>query len=148
MNRSQLSNVQGTYRLVHRELPDGKVQRPPEVLGIFAYTKTHRYSTVVWKDASGKVYSETYLAEYKLTESEYSETMVYLTVDDQISGKATQHEFSGPSASSPVEVKGNIVKIIPPQSFEKAFSLTFEFEKDTLKATAPGLFVDYWEKVD
>ncbi len=141
------TNIEGSYILTHRELPDGTVQRPPEVLGFYTNTKAHRHNTVAWKRADGKVYSESYLAEYQLAEGRYSETMIYLTVDDQLSGKATTHEFSTQSASSPVSVEKGVIKFAAPQPFEKAFSLRFEFEKNTFKAIAPGMFVDYWEKV-
>jgi hypothetical protein len=34
-----------------------------------------------------------------------------------------------------------------PQAFEKALSITVEFNQATLKATGKDLFIDYWEKV-
>ena len=32
-------NILGTYRLIRRELPDGTVQLPPSVKGMFTYRK-------------------------------------------------------------------------------------------------------------
>jgi hypothetical protein len=39
---AQGPSVEGTYRLVSRTLPDGKVQSPPDVIGLMTYTKGYR----------------------------------------------------------------------------------------------------------
>jgi len=46
-------NIEGTYRLIRRELPDGTVQLPPIVKGMFTYTKEFRDFSVVWQDDHG-----------------------------------------------------------------------------------------------
>jgi hypothetical protein len=40
-------SIEGTDRLISRQTPDGTRLRPPEVIGLFTYTKTHRnFNTV------------------------------------------------------------------------------------------------------
>ncbi len=71
-------NIEGTYQLVRRELPDGAVQLPLAVKGMITLTKEFRNFSVVWKDDEGKFYSECYVARYTLTDKEYTETSEYL----------------------------------------------------------------------
>ncbi len=52
-----VTNIEGTYQLVRRELPGGTVQFPPALKGMITYTKTFRNFSVLWKE-NGKFYSE------------------------------------------------------------------------------------------
>jgi hypothetical protein len=140
-------NIEGTYRLVRRELPDGTVQLPPTLKGMFTYTREFRNFSVVWKDDEGNYYSECYVARYTLTEMEYSETQEYLIVDDQIGGKGISYDLANTTASSPVSIEGGRISFALPQPFERALSITVEFDGGKLKATGKELFIDYWEKV-
>ena len=140
-------SIEGTYQLVRRELPDGTAQLPPAVRGMITYTKELRNFSVVWKDDEGRFYSECYVANYTLTDTEYAETSEYLIVDDQIGGKGISYDLSNPTAKSPVSVQGGLIKFALPQPFEKALSITLEFEGSGLKAMGKDLFIDYWEKV-
>lgn len=140
-------SIEGTYQLVRRELPDGTVQRPPAVKGMITYTKGFRNFSVVWKDDKNKFYSECYVARYTLTDKEYAETSEYLVVDDQIGGKGISYDLSNNTAKSPVSIDGRRIRFALPQPFEKALSITVEFDGAALKATGKDLFIDYWEKV-
>ena len=140
-------NIEGTYKLVRRELPDGTVQLPPVVKGMLTMTKEMRNFSVVWKDDKGKYYSECYVARYTLTEKEYTETSEYLIVNDQIGGRGISYDLSNTTAKSPVTFDGVRVRFALPQPFEKALSIIAEFDATTLKATGKDLFIDYWEKV-
>ena len=135
-------NIEGTYQLVRRELPDGTVQFPPAMKGMITYTKEFRNFSVVWKDDQGRFYSECYVARYTLTDQEYAETSEYLTVDDQIGDKGISYDLSNTTAKSPVSTRFALS-----QPFEQALSITVEFDGATLKATGKDLFIDYWEKI-
>ena len=50
---SSTPSIAGTYRLVSRQMPDGTLLRPPEVIGLFTYTKTHRNFNILQKGATG-----------------------------------------------------------------------------------------------
>ena len=139
--------IEGTYRLVRRELPDGAVQVPPAVMGMITFTKEYRNFSVAWKDEEGRYYSVCYVARYKLTQAEYTETPEYLIVDDQIGGKGIRYDLSNAAASSPVSFEGGRIRFALPQPFEKAMSVTLEIGRGRLKATGKDLFVDYWETV-
>jgi hypothetical protein len=52
---SSAPSIEGTYRLVSRQFRDGTTLKPPEVMGLFTYTKTHRNFNIVRKDATGKL---------------------------------------------------------------------------------------------
>lgn len=139
--------IEGTYQLVRRELPDGTVQLPPVVKGMMTYTKGFRNFSVVWKDEEGRFYSECYVARYALTDKEYAETSEYLIVDDQIGGKGISYDLSNTTARSPVSLDRGRIRFAMPQPFEKALSITAEFDGVGLKATGKDMFIDYWEKV-
>jgi hypothetical protein len=139
--------IEGTYSLSRRELPDGTVQLPPAVKGMMTFTRNFRNFSVVWKDEQGKFYSECYVARYSLTEEAYAETSEYLIVDDQIGGKGISYDLSATTSRSEVSIEGTRITFALPQPFEKALSITVEFDGDILKATGKDQFVDYWEKV-
>ena len=140
-------NIEGTYQLVRRELPDGTVQFAPAVKGMITYTKEFRNFSVVSKDDQGRFYSECYVARYTLTDQEYAETSEYLIVDDQIGDKGISYDLSNTTAKSPVSIDGGRIRFALPQPFEQAPPITVEFDGATLKATGKDLFIDYWEKV-
>jgi hypothetical protein len=139
---SPVPTIEGTYKLISRQLPDGTMQQPPEIMGLFTYTKSHRNFNIVWKDAAGKISSYSLASTYTLTPTEYSETLLFSISTDQIGGKDTVYDLSGKTQSSPVTMDGGRIQFKPP--FDPP---TVVFEGDTLTATAEGRFVDVWEKV-
>jgi hypothetical protein len=58
---SSAPSIEGTYRLVSRQLPDGTVLKPPDIMGLLTYTKSHRNFNIVWKDATGKFHIPSHL---------------------------------------------------------------------------------------
>lgn len=141
---SSASSIKGTYRLVSRQFPDGTTLKPPELMGLWTYTKTHRNFNIVRKDATGKFSSRSSMSTYKLTATEYSETVLFSIVNDQIGGKDIVYDLSGQTRSAPVTVDGGRLQ----------FTLPFEtralvFEGNTVAATAANnANVDTWEKVE
>lgn len=140
-------SIEGTYQLTKRELPDGTVQHPPDVMGMVTFTKEFRNFNVVWSDDEGKFYSECYVARYKLTNQEYTETSEYLIVDDQIGGKEINYDLTKTTARSKVSIDGERISFALPQSFEQALSISVIFDGDSLTATGKDLFIDYWVRI-
>jgi len=140
-------SIVGTYRLMRREFPDGTIQHTPEIQGMMTYTGQWRNFSVVWKDPEGRYYSECYVAEYTLTDTEYSETSHYLIVDDQINGAGISYDMGESTASSPVAVGDGRVVFDLPQPFERALHITVTFDGDVFRAELRDLFVDVWQKV-
>jgi hypothetical protein len=139
---SSAPSIEGTYRLVSRRTPDGTMLRPPEVMGLFTYTKTHRNFNIVQKDAAGKFRSFSVVSTYTLTPTEYTETLLFSIRTDQIEGKEPVYDLVGQTRSAPVTVKGGRIQFKAP--FEPP---SFVFEGNKLTATLDGR-VDVWEKVE
>jgi hypothetical protein len=138
---SPAPSLVGTYRLVSRQMPDGTVLRPPEVIGLFTYTKTHRNFNIVQKDAAGKFRSFSIVSTYTLTPTEYTETLLFSIRTDQIEGKDPVYDLAGQTCRAPVTVEGGRIQ------FKLPFDLpSFVFEGNKLTATRNN--VDVWEKVD
>jgi hypothetical protein len=140
---SSAPSIEGTYQLSSRQLPDGTVLKPPDIMGLLTYTKSHRNFNVIWKNATGKFFSYSLVSTYTLTPTEYSETILFSILHDQIGGKEINYDLSGPTRSVPVNVEGGRLQ----------FKLPFDppavvFEGDKMTATAEGRFIDVWEKVD
>ncbi|MCI0694952.1 hypothetical protein L0337_23450 [candidate division KSB1 bacterium] len=142
-NNGKAPNIEGTYKLISRQLPDGKMQTAPEVIGLLTYTKTHRNFNVIWKDANGKFFSYSLVSTYKLTAAEYTETVVFSVLNDQISGKQISYDLSGQTRTVPVAVKDGKLEFKMP--FDPP---SIVFDENWITAKAEGLFTDYWERVD
>jgi hypothetical protein len=139
---SAAPTIEGTYQLVSRKLPDGTMQRPPEIMGLLTYTKSHRNFNVVWKDANNKFFSYSLVSTYTLTPTEYRETIIFSILNDQIGGQDIVYDLSGKTQRVPVTIDGGRLQ----------FKLPFDppsvvFEGDRMTATAEGRFVDVWQKV-
>ncbi len=141
--QAQVPNIEGTYRLVSRELPDGSIQEPPDVLGLGTFTKQYRSFNIMWTDAEGRRFSMSYIARYSLTPTEYSETSVYRLANDPIAG-GLNYDLDGPSGTSAVTVEGGRIQFVLPLYQEP----TVVFEGDRLTASVEGEFIDNWERVD
>jgi hypothetical protein len=127
-----------------RELPDGIVQAPPDVMGLLTYTKKYRNFNVMWKDARGKFFSISSVATYKLTSTVYREKNIYYMINDEIGGEGISYDLESESGISSVTVEDGRIKFQFPLHDEPSVV----FEKDKLTATKPEEFVDYWEKVE
>jgi hypothetical protein len=138
---AQTPSIEGTYQLTSRKLPDGTMLKPPDIMGLYTFTKTHINFNIVRKDATGKFASFSHVSTYKLTATEYSETRLFSIRTDQIGGKDIVYDHSGKTQSAPVKMEGGRIQFKHP--FEPP-SLVFEGNKIT--ATAEGSFVDVWEK--
>jgi hypothetical protein len=141
---AQAPSIEGTYQLISRTLPDGTVLKPPDIMGLCTYTKSHRNFNLVQKDATGKFLSGSRVATYKLTATEYSETLLFSIVNDQIGGKDIVYDLSGQTRSAPVTVAGGRIQFKNPVNRR-----TFVFEGNRWTSTAENNAnaVDVWEKV-
>lgn len=139
-------SIEGTYRLVSRDLPDGSKQVPPTMDGLMTFTKGYRNFNIYSKDARGKVFSVSYVATYRLTPNEYREKSIFFLVNDEIGGKAVSYDLSAPSGTSPVKVTGIRIETKLPLHGEP----DIVFEGNKMTATGKGVygtFVDHWHRV-
>jgi hypothetical protein len=140
---AEAPSIEGTYKLVSRDLPNGMKQSPPDVVGLMTFTKKYRNFNIYVKDASGMLFSISAIAAYSLTEQEYSEKNIYYMVNDQGSSKGASYDLSGVTATSPVSIKDKRIEFQLPLHGEPAVV----FEGDKFTATVKGAFIDYWEMV-
>ena len=46
--------IEGTWKLLSRDLPDGSKQTPPDIMGLLTFQDGYRNLNVYWTDADGK----------------------------------------------------------------------------------------------
>ena len=140
---AQTQSIEGTYQLVLRKLPDGTMLKPPDIMGLCTFTKSHRNFNFVLKDATGKFFSFSVVSTYTLTATEYSETLLFSIRTDQTGGKDLVYDLSGQTRSTPVTVEGGRIQFKHP--FDPR---SFVFEGNTWTSTREdNTNVDVWEKV-
>jgi hypothetical protein len=139
---AQSSELEGTWRLVMRELPDGKKILPPDVLGLSSYANGHKNQNVVWRTPDGKVASLSGISMVKLTENEYSETVLYSRLVDPSNPQGMLLNVSGETKIVPLKREGGRIQYKLP--FAPPMVVV---DGDKITATAEGAFTDHWERV-
>ena len=134
-------SIEGTYKFLWRKLPDGTTLKPPMAMGIQTFTKDVRNFNIMWVDSSGKHFSISVYSKYRLTDKDYTETINFLIMNDEISGKGLSY-ITNQTKTVPVNIEGNKIKIKLP--FDPP---TVTFDGNKITAIAEGQFTDYWEKV-
>ena len=140
---AQTPSIEGSYHIVSQQRADGMVLKPPDIMGLCTYTKSHWNFNLVQKDAKGKFRSVSYVATYKLTATEYSETRLFRIINDQIGGQDIVYDLSSETRSVPVTMEGGRIQYKSP--FSRA---SLVFEGNTRIATVEGEVVEVWEKVE
>ena len=141
---AQAQEMDGTWKLVMRKLPDGTTLTAPAVLGTYTIHRDLQNLNVFWHTPEGKPASVSEISTYNISETNYTATMLFRAFNDG-SGKPTTYDLSGATENTPVTHEGG----------RFSFALPFGepsvvFEGDKLTATAKGQFgqfVDYWERV-
>jgi hypothetical protein len=136
-------SIRGTYMLVSRDLAGGGTLKPPSIVGMMTYTEKYRNFNVAWSDSAGKHTSISYVAEYSLSDKEYTEKSLYYCINDEITGGGLKYDFGNASGTAPVTIDGAQIKAKFPLNNEPEVV----FEGSKLTATRAGAFVDHWEKV-
>jgi len=135
-------NLEGTFRLVSRDLPDGTTVEPPDMQGLLTYAEGYRNFNIYWTDAGGNPTSISVIAEYELTGDTYTETNVYTMVNEAAAG-GVQYDLAPTSGSAPVTRGESALSMKLPLRGEPDVVVT----ADGLTATMEGEFVDHWERV-
>jgi len=135
-------DIKGTYKLVSRQLPDGTLLKPPQIMGLLTYTDTHRNFNLVGQDAMGKFFISI-AATYTLTPTEYIQTQQFNVRNDASDRTKVVYDVAEKKSSAPVKMESGRIEFMP----EGEPTLVFEGTK--LTATRRGQqdsFVDIWEK--
>lgn len=143
-------SIAGTYQLTKRTLADGKVLSPPAIHGMFTLTSSQRNFNVGWQDPSGKHFSYSVISNYKLTNKEYSETVLFSVSNDEIGlmpgskpGTGPVYVVNGETKTVPVKIEGTKIGFQPPMD-----SPYLVYDGNKMTATIEGTLVDTWEKVE
>lgn len=142
-NSGKAPNLEGSYKLIMRRLPDGSMHTAPEINGLLTFTKTHKNLNIVWKDAQGKLHSHAVMSTYKLTATDYSETILFGVENDAAGAQKTNYDLSGQSRSVPLVANGNHLEFQLPFDHAK-----MAFDENWITTKTEGKFTDYWERVE
>jgi hypothetical protein len=137
----KIPSITGTYKFISRKLPDGTILNPPMVNGIQTFTKDERNFNIMWTDKDGKHFSFSVFSTYKFTDKDYTESIIFGIMNDEISGKGLTY-ITNQTKTAPITYDGKKLEFKLP--FDPP-AVTFEGNKMT--ATAEGMFTDTWEKV-
>jgi hypothetical protein len=137
-------SIEGTYRLMARDLPDGSRLEPPDVGGMLTYAGKFRHMNVYWTDAGGQIASINMVSEYELVDKRYWEQSIFYMSNNEIDGSGMTYDLTRPGGASPVWIgnKGLISFELP--LFDEP---SVVFANGGLTATREGGFVDHWVKV-
>jgi hypothetical protein len=138
---AQAQGIEGSWKLAMRKLPDGTIVVPPAVQGSITWHNGLLQRIVFWHTPEGKLTSFSGVSTYKISGTDYSETLLFSVLDGG-SGKAPAYNLTTETKSTPVTREGGRI----------AFKLPFDppsvvIEDKKMTATAEGKFVDYWEQV-
>lgn len=130
-----------TWRLVMRKLPDGTVQTPPTVQGMSTFKNGVNQLIVFWPAPDGKPASLSEISKWEWSATEVAVTPTLVIFDDG-SGKGPVYAVGGERKIAAVIRQGNRISyqhpIDPPYVVR---------DGDRMTATLAGVFVDYWERV-
>ena len=137
-----IPSITGTYKFVSRTLPDGTILKPPMVNGIQTFTNDKRNFNIMWTNKDKKHFSYSVYSTYKLTDKDYTESIIFGIMNDEISGKGLTY-LTNQTKTVPITYnKGKL-----------DFKLPFDppkvmFDGNKMIATSEGQFTDTWEKVN
>lgn len=142
---AQDTGIEGTYILESRVLANGTVIKPPELFGLYNLEAGYINFNLVNRDPGGKVQSVSYIGKYQFNGSEYSQEIIYVTVNNQIDGLPVSYDFEKKSGTSQVNKSdGKIEFTFPPQNQIKAI-----FSPGSFKAQrVDGAYTDNWKRVN
>lgn len=136
-------SIDGTYRLVSRfQVADSSTVTAPDIFGIATFEEGYRSTIISWRDQNGLVFASSIIAKFTLTDSAYSETILFGTTHNEIGAQPVKYNFEGQSGSSPLKKDGDKLTFKLPLG---APVLTFDGDK--LTSTVDKVSIDTWERV-
>jgi hypothetical protein len=139
---AQAQELEGTWKLVMRKLPDGTTLVPPAVLGVYTVHNGLQNINVFWHTPEGNPASYARISTYKISDTEYTETLLFNAFDEG-NGKPPAYNLKGDTEKTSVTRDGSRI------AFQQPFgepSVVFEGDKFTATLQGPKI-VDYWERV-
>ena len=140
---AQNPSIEGTYKLISRQLPDGTTKTAPGAIGLLTFTKTHRNLNVVWEGPNDVLCSYSLSSSYKIRRGKFTENILFSSLNDHMVGQKAAYDLVGKNQTARV-VTGEAL------ATEKlSVDLpTIVINGNRIISTAEGPFVDTWEKVE
>lgn len=139
---STAQSIVGTYELVSRKLPDGKVVTPPAIVGLMNVTSDRINFNISAGAGAGTKGTYSTISSYKLTATEFTETRLLTVAIEE--GKAPLVDQMPRTDSAKVKSgSGRVEYRVIPFHGEGPILV---FDAKGLVATKAGEFVDTWER--
>lgn len=134
--------IEGTYRLVYRELQNGTRLEPPAVNGLMTFAGGYRHVSIMEHDPRGGIMTLGFMSSYTLTDSVYTEHLRYSVSTAPDSGAGTRRLQENQEGSAPVTVgaDGSVSYVQPLDG------IPVRFTADSLTARLSD-GVDHWVRV-
>jgi hypothetical protein len=137
---AQAQELEGTWKLVMRKLPDGATQVPPAVEGAATWHNGLHNIVVFGRTPEGKPFSFSLISNYKISSTEWTETLL-VSVRNPVGDKPSVYNTTMETKTVPLTGEGQRIAFDGP--FEAA---SFVFDGDKMTATLKN-WVDTWERV-
>src|SRR5215510_9440088 len=121
-------DIKGTYKLVSRQLPDGTILKPPQIMGLLNYTETRRNFNIIGQDATGKFF-HSIAATYTLTPTKYNQTQLFNVRNNVSDRTKVVYDVAEMKSSAPMKIKSERIE------FKPEGEPTLVFEETKLTAT-------------
>ena len=145
LSEAQEPSIDGTYVLESREFPDGSLVTPPVIVGLYNLDAGHVNFNLLQRGNGGKALSMSFIGTYTFTPAEFTQEILYFSVNDQISGAGVEYDFEKKSGSSPVTVKDGVIEFV----FPPHMTIRGRFDGNSFKAErVDGSYVDNWKRVE
>jgi hypothetical protein len=133
--------LEGSWRLVQRTWSDGRVDTPPQVVGLVTFTQGLRQVSLFWPGPDGQPASLSIVSRAALVGSTYTETQLAMALDLG-GGTPVVYGKGGETRTAPVSQgpAGPAYKM----PFD---ALDVVHDGNRFTAALNGQFVDRWEKV-
>jgi len=135
--------LQGTYKLVSRQLPDGTTKSQPDVMGLLTFTSTHRTLNVVWKGPNDIISTYSLASTYKLESGKYTEKVLFSSLNDHMAGQKPTYDLVAKNQTVRV-VTGEMAAAEKPHVDVP----TMIIDGNKITTTAEGSFIDTWERIE
>lgn len=137
------AGIEGSYRLLARDLPDGTTLEPPEIFGVMTFTDGLRHFHIYTPGADGGLNTTSHVAEYTLDDTRYTQTTLYSVTNDEAAG-GLSYTLAAEPGTAPVTLGPGSIQF----DEVEGGGPTLVFTADGLTATLEGAFVDHWEKIE
>lgn len=134
-------DLDGTWRLAARTLPDRTILKPPTVQGLVTFAHGLEQTIVTWPMPGGRQASVARSDRVEITETEFMATPL-LVILDAVNAQPPRYVTSRETRRSPITRQGGHMTCQHPTHPPHVV-----WEDDRFTATPDGVFIDTWERM-